>query len=130
MRIGLRAAFALLALLGIAYAAMTITVVKTPYEQFTCYLDFTPEALAEGGAGANDITLLSVTSFNVNTGINTTSTIVSTSPPPALIGGSDKIQFRVQNGQLGETHQINVQVTDNNTGDQFEGSMLINISNK
>ena len=71
-----------LALLLPLVSADTLTINKTPYEQFDCSVDFTP-VIGSGGA-----TLLSVTSVNLQTGADSSSTIIAASPAPGVVPGT------------------------------------------
>ena len=96
-------------------------VSKTPYEAFNISVDFT------AAAGAHGITLVSVTSTNARNGTDSTNTIVATSPVPAVVGSTDVVVYRVQNGNKGEVHIVSTKVRDNVTGELYEGRVQITL---
>ena len=97
-------------------AEVVLSITKTPFEAFTCSMDFTPVI------GTDGITLISVTATN---GLDATSVIIASSPAPAIIPSTDKISFRIQGGRAGETYIVSVKVADSMTGDKFEGNVNV-----
>lgn len=99
-----------------------VVIIKTPYDKYLCGVDFTPDI------GTDTFTLVSVTSENAATKLNSTSTIISQSPAPAIVSMTDQVVFMVQNGQPGETHNISVRVLDTTTMARYEGQMTLKIA--
>lgn len=106
------------------HAEILLTVNKTAFESFTCSMDFTQVI------GSDGLTIVSVTATNIKTGANTTAIVISTSPAPSVLPGTDKVAFRVQSGTVGDTHQISVKISDNSNGQQFEGNMQLTIASE
>ncbi len=79
-------------------------ITKTPYEIDSYYVDFV-ERLATG----ETIALVSVTSVNMATGLDSTAEIVATSPAPYVSG--TQVIFWYQGGVVGEEHVISARVT-------------------
>ena len=109
-------------LLHPAAAVSLLSVTKTPYESFTCSIDFT--ALA----GSDGIVLDAVIATNVQTGADATPVIVAASPVPAVVGSSDVVAFRVQGGANGQSYLIGARVADAMTGERFEGQITLVIN--
>lgn len=102
--------------LGIASGASLRTITKTPIESFNCGVSF-PRLTADG------LTLISVTSVNIATGLDSTSVIVDASPAPVVFGSL--VVVRVNGGSSKERHLVNVLVSDTVTGEVFEGQFTI-----
>lgn len=102
-----------------AEPASLLSIQKTPYEAFNCSIDFTQVI------GADGLTINAVVSTDLNSGADTTATVIAASPAPAIQG--DTVIFRVQGGANGQSHLVGVRVTDNVTGEQFEGQITVKI---
>jgi len=94
-------------------------VIKQPYEEIDLSVDF-----AAGLSGSETLSLDSVKAYNFQTGNETTTTIIATSPPPSISGS--KAQFRVKAGTTGENHKITVRVGTSG-GQKFEADLLLTI---
>src|SRR5690242_1211185 len=96
------------AMLLVALIALAVdgTVVKTPDESIDVSVDF--------AARASSITLISCTSYNTRTHLNSTAAIIAASPAPAVRG--TKVICRVQGGRSGEAHNISIKVSNQVTG--------------
>jgi hypothetical protein len=102
-------------------AGTTQAIIKTPYEQITCSMDFSQVA------GSGGIGLVSVTSSNAASGADTTATIIATSPVPGVVTGTAKIVFLLQGGNNGETHRISVTANNPAAGEEWEGVVLVTV---
>lgn len=104
---------------ALAFGQAVLSVTKTPYEEFDCSMDFAAVI------GMNGMTLDTVKANLGDT--DTTSSIIASSPIPAIVGSTQTVAFRVKGGANGETHRIGVRVVDATTGEKYEGVMLLRI---
>ncbi len=111
----------LLVFIASAWPASLLTVAKTPFEAFNCSIDFTSVA------GTDGITLIGVVSTNFDNGTDSTAAIIAASPVPGVVGSTDVVVFRIQNGSATETHIVGVRVQDKVTGEIFEGQLTVAI---
>jgi len=103
-------------------AVSLLTITKTPYEAFTCGVDFAQVI------GSDGMTLLAVVATDPVTGTDVTSTYIAASPAPAIVPATSKVAFRVQGGANNKRAVIGVRVQDSTTGDIFEGQITLQIS--
>jgi hypothetical protein len=105
-----------------AQAASLLTVGKTPFEAFNCSVDFTAVA------GTDGITLIGVVAKQVQGGGTVTSTLIAASPPPAVVGMTDVVVFRIQAGTSGQNYTVGVRVQDKVTSEIFEGVITVAVN--
>jgi hypothetical protein len=110
-----------LALLTPLDARQVLALNKTPYEIFDISVDFT-QAI-NGGTPV----LASVTATDAQ-GNDVTSQLIAPSPVPALVGSTDVVAFAVQQGYAGQTFTISVKVSDSVSGQRFEGTITLTVT--
>ena len=92
---------------------------KTPTEQLTCYMDFSQVV------GADGTTFQSIQIVNSATQQDSTASILASSPIPAVLPGTNKVVYRVQGGNVGDSYNVSVFVADSTTGDVYQGVRLL-----
>jgi hypothetical protein len=97
----------------------TMTVTKTPFEAFNIGMDFT------GQIGTDGMTLVAVVATNAITRADATAAIIAASPAPSIVPSTDQVTFRVQGGSNGQRFILGVRVSDNTTGELFEGEITL-----
>lgn len=97
-----------------------ITITKTVYEKFGCYIDFAN--LLQAG---ETLTLGSVKATDVYTGADVSSTVIAATPAPGISG--TKVTFWVQAGTAGHTYAISAQVTASG-GEALEGDLGLEVA--
>ena len=97
-----------------------MTVYKTPFEQFAVSLDFA----ADIGVGSSIASITSVTATSNLTRLDSTASVIATSPAPAISGTG--VVFTVIGGVTGERHTIAVQIVSSN-GEKYQGDITLEI---
>lgn len=118
--------FALL-LSASSWGASLLTIVKTPAEARNAGVNFLV-------ASADGISLVSVKATDLVTGADVTSSLIAASPAPiaatsVTVNGVTQtgqfVVFRLQNGTNNQRVLVDVLVTDNVTGETFDGQLTV-----
>ena len=112
---------ALVLLAGFVSAETVLTITKTPYEVFSCSVDFSQ------AVGSSNIALAGVTAKDAS-GNDASVTIIAANPIPAVVPSTSKVAFSIQGGTPGISYTASVKVTNSATGEQFEGTIVIRIA--
>lgn len=111
--------------------ASILTVTKTPIETFDIGVDFAKPA------GAHAITLVAVVATDISTGTNVTSTLIASSPAPAVysavtVAGVERtgkfIVARLQGGANNQRVLVGMRAQDAVTGAIYEGQITVQVS--
>lgn len=94
-------------------------IIKQPSEELNCSIDFVK--LMPVGA---TLSLISVTAKNLRTGVDSSSTVLFSNPPPSVDG--TKIVFRVKDGADGDQHEITVKVQSSG-GEKYEEDVGLSV---
>ena len=84
----------------------TMTIYKSPYEQFGVSLDFSSDI----GAGNTVTSISAVTAINNLTQANSTAEVIAAAPVPSISSSGTAVAFQVTGGVVGESHLISVQI--------------------
>lgn len=95
---------------------------KTPFEVLDCGVDFVQEVQND------NISIISVTAANWDTGTDATAAIVATSLPPYV--SSSLVLFRVQGGIAGQRYKVSIKVRDVTNGTQYEGNVQLTVQSQ
>jgi hypothetical protein len=74
------------------------------------------------------ITLNSVTAINSKTLSNDTANVISSTIPPFVIGGTNKVAIRLKGGNVGDLEHVIIQVTRVSTGEKLQAIVWVNIT--
>lgn len=94
-------------------------ITKTAYEKDSYYVDFVSRL-----AAGETITLVSVTSINMATGLDSTAEIIASAPAPSVSG--TQVIFWYQGGAAGEEHVISARVATSNNR-SLEGTVDLSV---
>jgi hypothetical protein len=106
-----------------------VTIYKAPYERFVVSLDFS----ADIGTGNTIASITSVTAVNKLNGLDSTTSVIASSPVPTISASGTAVAFTVAGtatgitgGVAGERHTISVQIVSS-AGEKYQGDVTLEI---
>ena len=105
-----------------AFRVCTMTIYKSPYEQFGVSLDFS----ADIGAGNTVTSISAVTAVNNLTQADSTAEVIAAAPVPSISSSGTAVAFEVTGGVIGESHLISVQIVTT-VGEKYQGDVTLRV---